>query len=129
MIGASMLIVLLLVIATFVCLNEVGGDAKRRWTLRRVEHGDSSACPCAEVVHPAARAKAARNAIDGTGNIAEPGIYRLERASVFRMHQLDELECRQRVDLVGSWMDAFAHGLMTSAAASAHTRAAPLVVM
>jgi hypothetical protein len=48
---------------------------------------------------------------------------------LFRVHQLDELERRQRFELVSAWMDAFAHGLMTSAAASPHTRADPLVVM
>jgi hypothetical protein len=45
------------------------------------------------------------------------------------VHQLDELERGQRFELVGARMDVFAHGLMASAAASPHTRAAPRVVM
>ncbi len=50
-------------------------------------------------------------------------------AKLLQVHQLDELERRQGFELIGTWMNAFAHGLMTSAAASPHTRAAPLVAM
>ncbi len=54
MIATAMLVVLLLVIASFVRLHDVGGDAERRRALRGVERRDSPACAGAEVMQSAA---------------------------------------------------------------------------
>jgi hypothetical protein len=92
MIAAAMLVVLLLVVATFVCLHEVGWDAEGRRALRRIEHGDSPARAGAEVMHAAAGAEALGDAVNGAGNLAELWVDRFERTSIFHVHQLDELE-------------------------------------
>jgi len=80
-------------------------------------------------MQPAAGAQALRNRVNRGSYLPQLRIDRLERARILGVHQLDELERRQRIELVSSRVDVFAHGLITSAAASPHTRAAPLVVM
>src|SRR5258708_39648170 len=102
MAAAEPIVILLLVIASLVRANDVRQDAKGRRTLHGVERGDPSTRAGAKVVHLAAGAKAFRDSIDGSGDLAEMGIDRFERAPVFGVHQLHELERRQGIDLISA---------------------------
>jgi hypothetical protein len=92
----------LLVIASLVRADEVRRDAEGRRTLHGVERGDPSARAGAKVVQSAAGPKAFRDSIDGSSDLAQMGIDRVERAPVFCVHQLHELERRQGIDLISA---------------------------
>src|SRR5439155_1337819 len=67
--------------------------------------------------------------IDGSCYAVGVRRHRLDRAPVLGVHQLDHFLRAHRVQPVGVRVDVLAHGRITSAAAIAHTRAAPLVAM
>ena len=104
-------------------------DAKRRSDLRGVELGEASARSRSEVVQAAAGANARSDRLDGGRDALEVRRDRLDRAPILGVHELDHVLRAHRVEPVGLRVDVLAHGRITSAAATAHTRAAPLVAM
>ena len=116
-----------------VGLDEVGGNAEGGRAFGCVEAGDQAACACAEVMQPPARPQALRDRLDGASHLVDLRPNRAHRRDVLRVHDGDELKRSELVELIGARVRALAQGavipVMTSAAASAHTRADPLVAM
>src|SRR5258708_35794410 len=108
MVAAELVVILLLVIASLVRADEVRRDAEGRRTLHGVERGDPSARAGAKVGQPAAGPKALRDSTDGSSDLAHMGIDRVERAPVFRVHHLHELERGQGSAVLTASMNAFA---------------------
>ena len=108
-----------------MCLHEVGGDAERGWAFGGIEPCHQPAGSGAEGVEPAPSPQARRDLLDGARHLAELGPDRLDRREVLGVHQLDEIERGEVVELVGPGMQVLAHGRRTSAAAAAQTRAEP----
>src|SRR5690242_5762044 len=111
-----------------VRLDDLRGDAKGGRALRGVHGGDEPARARAEVVKAAAVANAARDRLDDKRDVRELSADSVDRRLVLGVHQLHELQRAQVVELIGSAVRVFAHGVVIrSAAASAQTRPEPLV--
>src|SRR5437867_2658268 len=123
-------VVLLARLERCVRLDRALGDAERGRALGRVHGRDQPAGAGAEVVEPAARAQAVGDGLDGAGDVWEVWGDRIHRVRVLVVHEADEVEGPEGVELVGARVDFLAHlAVIRSAAASAHTRAEPWVAM
>ena len=81
-------------------------------------------------MEPAAGPQAVGDGLDGAGDVREVWGDRLHRVRVLVVHEADEVEGLEGVELVGARVDFLAHlAVIRSAAASAHTRAEPWVAM
>jgi len=120
-------IVLLVGLVRGMGLHEIRGDAEGGGAFGGIESGHEPARSSTEVMEPPAPAQPDRNFLDRARHVGQLGPDRFNGREVFGMHQRDEIERRQVIELIGARMQVLTHGCSSSAAAWAQTRAEPWV--
>ncbi len=110
-------------------LDKVPVNAERGRALGGVERAEPSTRARAEIVEAASGPEPGVDGVDRRCDRAEVFRDRRHGAPVLRVHELEQLDGLEPVELAGPRVLLLAHRLITSAAATPQTRAAPMVAI